>query len=106
MKWPQKPSNEAQVIVDTIKDYIQEKGDDRNAWSAGISADVPEVVLLLPGVHHKHWTYCKTPSLHIAQEVLDYCVNTLGKDRNPVQLPHAGAACIVYVYKKAVRSTR
>lgn len=100
-----KPSNEAQVIIDTIKDYIQEKGGDFNAWSTGISTDVPEMVLLLLGVHHKHWTYCKTPSLRIAQEVLDYCVNTLGMDRNPVPLPHIGAACIVYVYKKAGRST-
>lgn len=104
-KMGKKLSSEAQEIVDTIKNYIQEKGGDHSAWSGGIYADAPEMISLLHGNRYKHWMYCITPSLHIAQEALDYCVNTWGIDRNPAALPQVAASFVVLVYKKAGRAT-
>jgi len=41
----EKPEDEAQQIIDTIKDYIQEKGGDYNAWNAAylISLGTPYI---------------------------------------------------------------
>src|SRR4030042_891180 len=96
----QNTSNDELQIIDTIKNYIQERGGDYSSWSIGICQDIPDIVSVLYNANNKHWVYYKIPSLNIAKKVLNQCVNQLGMNTNHSAPCQDEGPCNVYAYRR------
>ena len=86
-------------IIKHFEEYIKEQNSNYGIWYIGQCNEPHGIILNIVKRTSSNWMYIETGSSQIAQEVMDYFVNTIGLAIEN-QRDSFGTGKIVYVYKK------